>query len=59
MYDADSGKYVVGVTANRGKVQVLTKPRKGMTRANIPQNTLALDSRASVYFFSNEKLMEK
>ena len=59
MYDADPNRYVLGVTADRGKDQVLTKTRKGMTRANVPQNTLALDIGASVHFFSNENLMEK
>ena len=59
MCDANPNKYVFGVTVDRGEEQTLTRTRKGMTRANVPQNTLALDSGASVHFFSNENLMEK
>ena len=59
MCDANPNKYVFGVTVDRGEEQTLTRTRKGMTRANVPQNTLALDSGASVHFFSNKNLMEK
>ena len=67
MYDAGSFAWVgqnmdyvfaMIESTSRQKTPIMSwKDRSDMTRANVPQTSLVLDSGTTIYFFSNQGLL--